>query len=245
MLSRRIEFLDFARGMALIAMTIFHFAFDLEMFGMVERGFVGQPEWKYFARAIASTFLFLVGFSLYLAHGDSIHWAKWRKRMFFIFAAALAITAVTWFATPGQYIFFGILHAIAFASLVGLMFLAFPWWLTALIGGLVFIIGKSVQTPFLDHWFFWWTGLQALTPISSDYVPVFPWFSAPLLGLAVAKLCSERGWLHILAKPRLEQPLSQLLKFIGRHSLIYYLLHQPVIIGLLLGFLYLTGKANF
>ena len=112
----RIELLDFARGVALIAMTIFHFGFDLELFGLKEPGYISQPHWKYFARSIASSFLFLAGFSLYLAHMSGIRWPNWRWRMAKILAAALVITVATYFATPGQYIFFGILHAIAFAS---------------------------------------------------------------------------------------------------------------------------------
>ena len=119
----RIELLDFARGVALLAMTIFHFAFDLQLLGFREPGFIDQPHWKYFARAIASSFLFLVGFSLYLANRQSINWPGWRNRLGKICGAALLITVATYFATPDQYIFFGILHSIAFASIVGLVFL--------------------------------------------------------------------------------------------------------------------------
>ncbi|MEL7429887.1 MAG: heparan-alpha-glucosaminide N-acetyltransferase [Pseudomonadota bacterium] len=240
----RIELLDFLRGVALLAMTVFHFAFDLQLFGFREPGFIDQPHWKYFARGIASSFLFLVGFSLYLAHCQGVKWASWRWRMTKIMAAALVITIATYFATPAQYIFFGILHQIAFASLAGLLFLKLPVVFTLLCAVAVFWAGQTVELAALNHPFWWWTGLSETRPMSSDYVPVFPWWSASIAGVAVAKLCSEFGALPNLALPKLDQAPSRLLKFIGRHSLAYYLVHQPVMIGGFLLFMLATGRVS-
>lgn len=237
----RIPLLDWARGVALVAMTIFHFAFDLELFGFREPGFIGQAHWKYFARAIASSFLFLAGFSLFLAHVEGINWPSWRWRMAKIAGAAGLITVATWFATPNQYIFFGILHAIAFASLAGLLFVRLPGWVTAGIAVAVFVIGMVYETTLLDHWLFWWTGLSAETVISSDFVPVFPWFSAPLFGIAAASFAYHASLLPRLAEPRFDSQLSRGLKFIGRNSLVYYLIHQPVLIAGILAYLLVTG----
>ncbi len=242
MTKSRIELLDFARGIALIAMTIFHFAFDLELFGVKEQGFISQPHWKYFARAIASSFLFLAGFSLYLAHSERIRWQSWKPRMIKIIAAALVITIATYFATPEQYIFFGILHSIAFASLAGLLFLRVPWFLIIIIAIGVFSLRYYGRTELLNAPYWFWTGLSAINPNSSDYVPVFPWFSAPLLGIAAAKLCEQMNWLNGLSKPQLEHRPARLLKFFGRNSLAYYLLHQPIMIGLLLAVLWISGN---
>ena len=241
----RIELLDFARGIALLAMTIFHFAFDLELLGVEEPGFISQPHWKYFARTIASSFLFLVGFGLFLAHGNGVRWPSWRWRMLKIVAAALLITIATLLATPNQFIFFGILHSIAFASVAGLLFLPVPIAVTVGAAAAVFLIGAGFETSALDHWIWWWSGLSETNIISSDYVPVFPWFSAPLLGMACAKLMSQKRWLEALAIPELSSRPSRLVKFIGRHSLVYYLLHQPVMIALIYSFLFATGRVAF
>lgn len=238
----RIELLDFARGIALIAMTIFHFAFDLELLGVQEPGFISQDHWKYFARAIATSFLFLTGVSLYLAHRDGIHWMGWKIRMAKIVAAAILITIATYFATPDQYIFFGILHAIAFASLAGLLFLRVPWQVIIPIAIGVFAMRYLGRTEVLNAPYWYWTGLSESNPNSSDYVPVFPWFSAPLMGMAFAKLSEQMNWLDALAKPKLEQGASRLVKSLGRNSLVYYLLHQPVMIGLMLTVLWLSGN---
>lgn len=241
MTQTRIEALDLARGVALVAMTIFHFAFDLELFGLKEPGYISQPHWKYFARSIASSFLFLTGFSLYLAHANGIRWRGWSIRMVKIVASALVITIATYFATPNQYIFFGILHAIAFASLAGLLFLRMPWVLIVMIAAGVFAMRYFGRTQLLDAPLWYWTGLSAVNPNSSDYVPVFPWFSAPLLGIAFAKLCEKMNWMAYLSKPQFEQKTARFLKFLGRNSLVYYLLHQPVMIGLLISVLWLGG----
>ena len=223
-------------------MTVFHFAFDLELFGFQEPGFIGQPHWKYFARAIATSFLFLAGFSLYLAHFNGILWPKWRFRMLKILGAAAVITVATYFATPGHYIFFGILHQIAFAGLAGLLFLRLPAAVIFAAGVAIFWLGQNWSTSLLDHPVWWWTGLSEIIPVSSDYVPVFPWFSAPLLGMAFAKVAVEKNWISALAVPQLNSPVSRSLKFIGRHSLIYYLVHQPIMIALLFAYIFVAGN---
>lgn len=237
----RINLLDAARGIALIAMTIFHFGFDLELFGFQEPGFISQPHWKYFARSIASSFLFLTGFSLFLAHSTEINWAGWKPRMLKIVAAAMIITVATYFATPEQYIFFGILHSIAFASLAGLVFLRMPALLIAACAVAIFIVGRGFETPLLNHWIFWWTGLSSVAILSSDYVPVFPWFSAPLLGIAAAKMVINRGLIEQLSAYELASAPMRLMRFLGRNSLVYYLLHQPVMIGLILSWKFIAG----
>lgn len=239
--AKRIELLDYARGVALVAMTVFHFAFDLELFGYQERGFIEQPHWVYFARSIAGSFLFLVGVGLYLAHGKAIRWKSWRQRFLKVSAAALLITVATYFATPDVFIFFGILHSIALASLLGLLFLRLPWWAVIAAAAGIYVLRFYGRTELLNAPVWWWTGLSAETPSSSDYVPVFPWLAPVLLGIAFAKISQQLNWLAAFAKPELQQPVSRLLKFIGRNSLVYYLAHQPVMIGLLYAFKWLSA----
>ena len=241
-MSERVELLDFARGVALIAMCIFHFAFDLELFGVVGAGFIEQTHWIVFARSIAISFLFLAGFSLYLGHGATINWPSWWRRFLKIVAASALVTIATFWATPSQYIFFGILHQIAFASLVGLLFLNVPAWLTIACACLVFIIGQTYSTPLLDHSIWLWTGLSQLVPVSSDYVPVFPWTSPVLFGIGFAQLCKTHNLMQWLSKPKLKGRFQTLLKFFGKHSLVFYLVHQPILISLLVAGLWITGS---
>ena len=62
------------------------------------------------------------------------------------------------------------------------------------------------------------------------------------MGIAFAKLSERMNWLEVFAQPKLEQGASKFIKFLGRNSLIYYLLHQPVMIGLMLAVLWINGS---
>ncbi len=143
----RIALIDLMRGVALIAMTIFHLGWDLGMFAVIDMRVMFEPGPRWFARCIAGTFLFLVGFSLWLAHRDGISWRPWLIRLAQVGGAAAVITIATWFATPDAFIFFGILHSIALASVLGLAFLRLPWWATAVAAIFVLVSRPFLQTP--------------------------------------------------------------------------------------------------
>ena len=237
----RIALLDGLRGAALVGMTVFHFAYDLEFFGIEERGYADQPHWRHFATLVAGSFLFLAGASLHLAHAGGIRWRRWGRRLATIALAALAIMVATRFATPNTWVFFGILHMIAFGSVVGLAFLRSPWWCTAAAGVAVLAIDYFVVGALPDALAWYWIGLSGVTPVTSDFRPVFPWLAAVLFGIAAARASVEASWLPALAGPKLQGRAGRLLRFLGRNSLVYYLLHQPVLFALFWTWLQLTG----
>ncbi|MBZ9676009.1 heparan-alpha-glucosaminide N-acetyltransferase [Mesorhizobium sp. ES1-1] len=227
---RRILAIDIMRGVALVAMASYHFTWDLEFFGYVDPGLTAFGWWKIYARCIASTFLFLVGVSLYLAHGRQIRWNGFWKRFAMVAGAAVAISVVTRIATPDSFIFFGILHEIALASLLGLAFLRLPALLTLTVAALVVAAPLYLRSEAFDHPWLWWVGLSTINPRSNDFVPLFPWFGAVLVGIGFTKLASASGLrarLAALVPGRWANPLL----FIGRHSLAFYLIHQPLLIG--------------
>jgi uncharacterized membrane protein len=226
---RRIEAIDVTRGVALLAMASFHFSWDLEFFGYLDPGTTSHGLLRIYARCIASSFLVLVGISLYLAHGDGIRWRAFLIRFAMVAGAAAAITAVTFLVTPSGFIFFGILHEIALASLLGLAFLRLPAIVTAAAAALVIALPWFVQSAVFDPPELWWLGLSSIGVRSNDYVPVFPWFGPVLAGIALARLASRLGLTDRLAA--LPIPHTRPLSFIGRHSLVFYLIHQPVLIG--------------
>ncbi|MEO9337987.1 DUF1624 domain-containing protein [Mesorhizobium sp. SB112] len=226
----RLSAVDLARGAALVAMAIYHFTWDLEFFGYTDPGMTAHGGWKLFARCIASSFLFLVGFSLFLAHVNGVRWRSFSWRLAMVAGAALAISAVTYFAVPGGFIFFGILHQIALASVLGLAFLRVPAVVTILAAAAVIAAPFFLRSPFFDHAAFWWVGLSSVNPRSNDYVPLFPWFGAVLLGLASAKIAYGTGLLERLA-PYTPGSWAKPVLFASKHSLAFYLIHQPVLIA--------------
>ena len=228
----RLGRIDIARGAALIAMAIYHCAWDLEFFGYLDPATTTQGGWKLFARGIASSFLMLVGFSLVLAHGRGIRWNHFARRLAQIIAAAAAITLATWYFTPGTFVFFGILHHIALASILGLAFLRLP------VAGLFAIAALLVAAPYylrdavFDHPALWWVGLSTIPIKSNDYVPILPWFAAVLIGMGLARIFQASDFIRWLEGGIQPPLLDRSLTFIGRHSLAFYLVHQPILISL-------------
>ena len=221
----RVVLIDALRGTALVAMIVFHFFRDLEIFGVLASGTTVTGGWAFAARLIAGSFMFLVGISLVLAHGGGLRLTAFTWRAAVLALAALAVTLGTWAAMPERLIYFGILHAILVASILGLPFARLPAFssLAAAVGVLLLWahFGKSLP---LDPWF-GWTGLAAYPRPALDLIPVVPWLAVTLLGIAVAKTVAIR---------RLPQPHGRVphaLGWLGRHSLAIYLLHQPLMIG--------------
>ncbi|SSC67347.1 DUF1624 domain-containing protein [Ciceribacter selenitireducens] len=226
--SRRIEALDAARGLALIAMATYHLTWDFEFFGYLEPGTATSGWLKIYARAIASSFLFLAGFSLVLAHFPELKARSFAKRLAVIVAAAAAITVATAVAMPESMIFFGILHAIAAGSLVGLAFLRLPPPVTLAAAAAAIALPNFYRSEIFDAPALLFVGLSQHLPRSNDYVPLLPWVGALLTGIAAARIAIASGWLSRLAG----LPAGpSWLRLAGRNSLIVYLLHQPLLIA--------------
>ncbi len=229
----RIDLVDLARGLALLAMFVFHFSYDLSFFGLIETDVTADPGWRWFARSIAGSFLTLVGISLVLATRNGLRRQAYLKRLAMVTGAAALVTIATWFAMRDNFIFFGILHHVALASVLGLAFVRLPAWLLALTAALAFALPQYLAHPLLDESWLAWLGLSHLPVRSADYVPLFPWFGCVLTGMALAKLAPNPD--------RAESPLAwrartlpaRIVSWGGRHSLMVYLVHQPVFIGVI------------
>jgi uncharacterized membrane protein len=230
----RIVLVDLARGIALLAMFVFHFAYDLSYFRLIETDIPLDPAWRWFARTIAASFLTLVGISLVLATRGGLNRGAYLKRLAMVAGAAALVTIGTWFAMPQAFIFFGILHQVAFASVLALAFLRLPTLAIALAALVVFALPQFVANPFFDQPWLLWLGLSRDVPNTADFVPVLPWFGWVLTGMVLARLALP----HLAGSPIAAwQPRSlpaRIVAWGGRHSLLVYLLHQPIFIGLLM-----------
>ena len=228
--SPRLAVIDVLKGVAIIAMIVYHFAWDLSAYQLIAVDVTGDLGWRIFARTIAGTFLGLVGINLVLADRKGFRPAPYFRRLAIILAAALLVSLGTWWLDPATFVFFGILHLIVVASLLALPFLRAPLWLI-LAAAVVFIVGPYFLTsPFFDAPAWYWLGLSPNPPPTVDYVPVFPWFGVVLLGVAAGRLILANPDIPLWRWPATGR-LTRALSFAGRWSLAIYLIHQPLLIG--------------
>jgi uncharacterized membrane protein len=228
--------IDAARGIAILMMVLFHTIFDLNFFNIAPIN-VATGFWRYFAMATASLFLLLVGISLVVSHARSAAkltgFALTKKFLFRgagIFVLGLLVTLVTWWYLREGYIIFGILHLIGVSVMLSVLFFRFGKYnillgLLCIAGG--FFIG-NVSGPI-------WLlplGIYPVSFTSVDYTPLIPWFGAVLVGMGVGEFLYAGGVRRFEA-PHLPDRVATPLTFLGQHSLIIYLVHQPVIILLL------------
>jgi uncharacterized membrane protein len=216
--------LDIARGLAIAAMVIYHAAWDADFLGLAPPGFFAGWGWDWFRYAILGSFLLLAGVGLDLAHGERFRARRFWRRFLLIAACAGLITLASALAFPRHMIVFGVLHSIAVSSLLGLAFLRLPWIVTGFLGVAVIAAG-ALTFPAFDTPYLGWIGFRETPPASRDFVPLVPWFGVVLLGMAAARLWGAK----MLAGRPASAAVPRGLAFAGRHSLIVYMVHQPVL----------------
>ncbi len=225
----RLVVIDALRGVAILLMVIFHFCFDLSYFGLANFNFYQDLFWLNARTFILSMFLLLVGVSLVLASGRKLNVRRYMKRLAMLIASAALITFSTWWMFGDRFVFFGVLHFIILASVLGLLFVR-AGWVNLVLGIAIILFANRYQFAWFDTPGWRWIGLMTHKPQTEDYVPLLPWFGVVLLGLYtgpyLARLAQQ--WQGVGASG-----IARLLAFSGRHSLIIYLLHQPVLMGVL------------
>jgi len=230
MKNNRLIELDIFKGYAIVLMVLFHLFYDLNYFKYISINQNQDVFWRILRYIIVTMFLFSAGISLAMAHKDKIQWYKVKKRLFVLGGASILITLITYVIFPQSWVYFGILHFILVASLVGLFFLPYP--LFSLIVALTILIGT--QIGWLDmQWLFSLLQKPLYLPHhTEDLVPFVPWFAVVLIGIALTRY----GYHEKMLRNRLFIPTfvhNKILAVFGRNALMIYLLHQPVFFGLL------------
>ncbi len=224
----RIPAVDALRGLALCLMFVYHFAFDLRYYGVLRADFENDPFWLGFRGLIVSSFMGIAGVSLVLAANQGVPGVRFLRRVGLIAAGALAATAASWIVFPQTFIYFGILHCIAVASLLAWPLRRFAI-LAGVIGIVVVVAGMTLSSPYFDARTWSWIGFMTHKPATEDYVPLAPWAGVMFLGVAAGHGLMRSGF-------RALAPLANAprwLQWLGQHSLIVYLVHQPLLLGLL------------
>jgi uncharacterized membrane protein len=222
----RVEGLDALRGVAILAMVVYHFCFDLRYFGVARWDFEHDIRWLAARTLILSSFLLIAGISAALARRDPAADARWPRHVAVIGGAALLVTAASAMMFPRSFIWFGVLHAIALSLLLARLLIDRPR--AALAAGVIVIAaGVMLSSQHFDNRMLGWLGFMTGKPMTEDYVPLFPWSGVLFLGIAAghALVASNFAMLAPLAR------MPRALRFLGRHSLAVYLVHQPLLLG--------------
>lgn len=228
----RIGLIDVLRGVAILAVIAYHLTWDLGDFGFLPSRPAQSETGENIAHAIAGTFLFLVGVSLVLSHADGFRARAFGRRLVELVGYGALISLVTYLVMPSQWVSFGILQCIAVVSVLAVPFLR-PSRAVAL-GAAVLAVALPglVQLPGSSRWVSW-TGLTEATAPTIDSAPVLPLFALTLLGVVLMRTLRANGGDHRLAAVSTDRGLLGWLAFLGRHTLVIYLVHQPILLGLL------------
>lgn len=246
MSSGRLDRIDMLRAVAMLWMTAYHFAYDLDFFRLIDQDFHRDPFWTWQRTAIVSGFLFTAGLSQAVALAQGQGWPRFWKRWAQVAGAALLVSAGSALMFPKTFIYFGVLHGIAVMLIVVRLTAgwgAWLWLLGALAVAAKFIAPVVIvavpalavlNTPGLNA-----LGFVSRLPMTEDYVPLLPWLGVMWWGMAAGQwaLRQRPQWLGAGDAPA--TCLRRGLAVLGRWSLSYYLLHQPVLIGGLTAVLWL------
>lgn len=232
----RYDRLDALRGFAMVWMAIYHFGFDLNHFGLIKQDFYRDPVWTLQRTAILSIFLFSAGVGLAVAMQQGQSWRRFWRRWLQIAGGALLVSVGSYWMFPRSFIFFGVLHGIALMLLITRLVTRsdVDWRWLWLGGTLLIALPWLFGHPFFDTRLTAWVGLITRKPITEDFVPLLPWMGVMWWGMAAGRwMLQQRP--DSLAGPLPEQGRAVLgsLAWLGRWSLSFYLLHQPVLIGIL------------
>ncbi len=219
----RIDELDSLRATALVMMLVLNFVTDLNHFGIMntETG----DQWWWMARIAASLFVGISGVSYFLAHRLEYDFTKTSGRTQRLIFWAFVITIITYIFEPSAYVRFGVLHLLALASIVAFPVARKPEFALG-IGLILLIIPLSSNSNLV------WLGLRETGFIAVDYFPLNPWLGIFFIGLALASRIYPEG------KPLTEIQWPEKWLWFGRNTLTIYVIHQPILIGLLV----LTGQ---
>lgn len=228
----RCQILDMARGLAIFLMVGFHFSYNLEYFHLVEINIKENPFWTTLRSFIVSLFIFIAGISLYLTSGKRTSFTAHLKKQKWLVLCALLVSLATFPLFPRSWIYFGVLHFILTARIIGFALTGF--FGLNLIFGLIFICsGLFLENEIFNPKWINWLGFTTQKPFTEDYVPIFPWLGVFLLGMFAGRfLFHSPDSYNSLTKTYPGFP-AMVLSLAGRNSLLIYMIHQPLLMGLI------------
>jgi uncharacterized membrane protein len=229
--------LDALRGVAMVWMTVYHFCFDLHQFKWIKQDFYRDPFWTWQRVCIVTLFLLCAGAGQAVALHQGQSWQRFWRRWAQVAVFALLVTASSYVMFPNSFIYFGVLHGIAVMLIIVRLTAHWGAWLwplgalaTAMKFIAIYVINTWTTLGFLNQKAFNWLGFISVKPVTEDYVPLIPWLGVMWWGVAATQ------WLlrnHTALLTGSVPPAARWLVWMGGFSLLYYMVHQPVMIGVL------------
>ncbi len=238
--TKRYAMLDSLRGLTLISMIAYHTVWDMVYIFDVDWAWYESDIAYWWQQSICWSFILLSGFCWNFGR------KKW-KRGLLVFAAGIVISVVTLAAMPDERIIFGVLTFLGSA-----MLLMIPLdkvlrkcnpWLGAFVAASLFLITRNMNDMELGFeglriaglpegmyrgWLATYVGFTEPSFFSTDYFSLFPWMFLFTAGYFLYGIFQKKQWFGILEKGKCV-PLEML----GKHSLIVYMIHQPLAYGVL------------
>ena len=218
-MTKRIWELDALRGICLLGMVGIHLLYDLNISLPLPLHLL--QDWG------GCAFVLLSGICVTLGHHPL-------RRGLVVLGCGMVCTLVTWgmyrlgFASRQLVIWFGVLHCLGACMLLWPLFRRMSSGWLGFLGGMVIILGFLLENLLLSTPLLVPLGIVFPGFASADYFPLIPNLSFFLLGATLGrKLYRSKESLF----PRLRP--NRFLCFCGKHSLAIYLLHQPVLCGIL------------
>jgi uncharacterized membrane protein len=228
--------IDVVRTVAIIIMIVFDVLYVLNYLGIQNTGVPGPYHgfWWWIARVNASVFIFLAGVSLTISEArSSKRMSSFMLRGLKIFGWGMVITLLTWIIAPNEYVIFGILHFFGIAFILAPFFLRFRF-INLVLGAALLAAGIYLleQKVFVDFPWLLWLGLMPHGFRTIDYFPLLPWFGLFLVGMFGGKILYPQGNRRFNV-PEFSNPVTSALTLPGRHPLVMYIAHWPILIGVI------------
>lgn len=238
----RIQFLDVLRGICILSMAAYHAIWDcVNIFGVNAPWFNGTFAYVW-QQSIGWTFIFLSGFCINLGKKNI-------KRGITVFICGAVVSIVTLIFMPADIIIFGVLTLIGTSMLLTALskkvLKKIPPIIGIILNFLLFAVFKNISKGYIgfftfkflslpewlySNYFTAFIGMPHSGFRSADYYPLVPWIFLFLTGYFTYKLLESKG---ISSKMKKTENRHELLTFLGRNSLWVYMIHQPVIYGIL------------
>ncbi len=217
----RYHLLDTLRGIALINMTLYHLFYSMVyIFNYPIKWFDGELA-KFWQQCICWTFILVAGATLNLSNNQLVRGVK-------IFFCGLIVTLVTILVTPANRIIFGILSfmgtAIIATHFLMPVFEKLNKKIMSVFMFILFLVTKPITNYRFDIKGLFFLGIKSKEFFSTDYFPLIPWLFLFWTGYFLFGIILQ----NFEAKNFLKLKIP-FVSYIGKHTLIIYMLHQPVI----------------